>query len=172
MFLKHFRTRLRESKKKNVSNIQRKRIKHYNNLQCNLVKTNILDVTFDLKIGTYYSYRKHNTEILYKHKQSSHPPSIIKQIPSIINKRVTDLSCDSDHFNKAAPHCVKSVQIRSFFWSIFSCIRTEYGDLRNKSPYSVRIQENTDQKNLRIRTLFMQCLITIQLSKKVVSMKI
>ena len=23
-------------------------------------------------------------------------------------------------------HCVKSVQIRSFFWSVFSCIRTEY----------------------------------------------
>ena len=23
--------------------------------------------------------------------------------------------------------CVKSVQIRSFFWSVFSCIRTEYG---------------------------------------------
>ena len=26
-------------------------------------------------------------------------------------------------------HYVKSVQIRSFFWSIFSCIRTENGDL-------------------------------------------
>ena len=24
-------------------------------------------------------------------------------------------------------HCVKSVQIQSFFWSIFSCIRAEYG---------------------------------------------
>ena len=29
-------------------------------------------------------------------------------------------------------HCLKSVQIRSFFWSVFSCIRTEYGDLRSK----------------------------------------
>ena len=38
-------------------------------------------------------------------------------------------------------------KIRSFFWSIFSCIWTEYGDLVRKSPYSVRIQENTDQKN-------------------------
>ena len=35
----------------------------------------------------------------------------------------------------------KSVQIRSYFWSVFSCIRTEYGDLRCKSPYSSRIQE-------------------------------
>ena len=28
-------------------------------------------------------------------------------------------------------HCVKSVQIRSFFWSVFSCIRNKYGDLRH-----------------------------------------
>ena len=26
--------------------------------------------------------------------------------------------------------CVKSVQIPSYFWSVFSCIRTEYGNLR------------------------------------------
>ena len=32
-------------------------------------------------------------------------------------------------------HCVKSVQIRSFFWSVFYCIWTEYGDLRSKSEY-------------------------------------
>ena len=43
-------------------------------------------------------------------------------------------------------HCVRYVQIRSYFWSVFSCIRTEYGELRSISPYSVRIQESTDQK--------------------------
>ena len=53
--------------------------------------------------------------------------------------------------------CVKRVQIRSFFWSVFSCIRTEFGDLLRKSPYSVRIQENTDQKKLRIWKFFTQC---------------
>ena len=42
-------------------------------------------------------------------------------------------------------HCVKSVQIRSFFCSVLSCIRTEYEDVLRKSPYSVQIQENTDQ---------------------------
>ena len=51
---------------------------------------------------------------------------------------------------------MKSVQIRSFFWSVFSCIRTEYEDLRRKSRLSVRIQENMNQKKLRIWTLFMQ----------------
>ena len=55
-------------------------------------------------------------------------------------------------------HCVKRVQIRSFFWSVFSRTRTEYGDLLRKSRYSVRIREKTDQKKLCIWTLFAQCL--------------
>ena len=33
-------------------------------------------------------------------------------------------------------HCVKSVQIRSYSWSVFSCIRTAYGGL----PLNLRIQ--------------------------------
>ena len=45
------------------------------------------------------------------------------------------------------------VQIRCFFWSVFSGIWTEHGDLIHKSPYSVQIQENTDQKKLRIWSL-------------------
>ena len=50
---------------------------------------------------------------------------------------------------------------RCFFWSVFSCIRTEYGDvlsgpyipvfeLNTEMFFLVRIQENTDQKNFRI----------------------
>ena len=44
-------------------------------------------------------------------------------------------------------HCVKSVKIPSFFWSIFFCIWLEYEDLLRKSLYSVGIRENMDQKN-------------------------
>ena len=40
-----------------------------------------------------------------------------------------------------ALHCVKSVQIRSFFWSAFSCIRTEY---ENSSKYrKIRTRKNS-----------------------------
>ena len=53
-------------------------------------------------------------------------------------------------------HCVKSVQILSFLWTVLSRIWTEYGDLRSKYPYSVQMRENTDQKKLRIWVLFMQ----------------
>ena len=34
-----------------------------------------------------------------------------------------------------------------FFWSVFSHVRTEYGEILRISPYSVRMPENTDQKN-------------------------
>ena len=44
-------------------------------------------------------------------------------------------------------HTVQRVQIRSFFWSVFFSIRTEYGDLRSKSLYLVRIPKNEYQKN-------------------------
>ena len=48
-------------------------------------------------------------------------------------------------------HCVKSVQIRSFFWSVFSCILTEYGS--EKTPYldtfhGVKVHQN-DTKSKR-----------------------
>ena len=60
---------------------------------------------------------------------------------------------------------MKSVQIRSFFLHVFSCIQTEYGDLQSKSPYLVQIHENRDQKkfrteiyrvNLRIQSKYMK----------------
>ena len=47
----------------------------------------------------------------------------------------------------------KSVPLREkcpysdFFWSVFFCIRAEYGEIRSISPYSVRMQKNTDQTN-------------------------
>ena len=41
-------------------------------------------------------------------------------------------------------HSEKSIHIWSL--SLFSGIRTEYGALRNKSPYSIKTRENTDQK--------------------------
>ena len=34
-----------------------------------------------------------------------------------------------------------------FFWPVFSYTRTEYGEIRSISPYSVQMRENTDQKN-------------------------
>ena len=54
-------------------------------------------------------------------------------------------------------HCVKSVQIQSFFWFVFSRIRTEYGEIRSISIYSVRVRESTDQNLLLSSVIFYSC---------------
>ena len=35
----------------------------------------------------------------------------------------------------------------NLFWSTFSCIRTEYGEILSISPYSGQLRENADQNN-------------------------
>ena len=45
---------------------------------------------------------------------------------------------------------MKSLQIRSFFWSTFSGIRSQYGGLLSKSSYSFQTLENTDHKNSQL----------------------
>ena len=42
--------------------------------------------------------------------------------------------CHSSHIY----HCIKSVQIRSYFWSVFSCIRTEYRKTRTRNNFVFR----------------------------------
>ena len=41
-------------------------------------------------------------------------------------------------------HCAEYSEL---FWSVFSRIRAEYGEIRSISLYSVRMRENTDQNN-------------------------
>ena len=35
-------------------------------------------------------------------------------------------------------HCVKNVQIQSYFWSVFSCIWTEYRKIRTRNNSALR----------------------------------
>ena len=55
-----------------------------------------------------------------------------------------NLSCFLNCTNR---HCVKSVQMQSFFWSVFSRIRTEYGDLRRISPIHSKYGKKRTRKN-------------------------
>ena len=48
--------------------------------------------------------------------------------------------------SRETPSLRKNCPYSEFFCSAFSRIQTEYGDLRSKSPYSVRMRENLDQK--------------------------
>ncbi len=71
--------------------------------EANLHVVNFLDVTFDLNNGKFKPYRKPNDDPLYINRHSNHPPSIIKQLPTSINKRILDLSTDEQTFHESAP---------------------------------------------------------------------
>ncbi|KAK3740098.1 hypothetical protein QZH41_002818 [Actinostola sp. cb2023] len=61
---------------------------------------NFLDVTFNLTNGTYKPYMKPNNKLLYVHRQSNHPPTLLKNIPLNINKRLTNISSNQEVFNE------------------------------------------------------------------------
>ena len=71
-------------------------------IKCNLKSVDYLDVTFDLSNNTYRPFIKPNNKILYIHAESNHPPSVIKQIPKSISKRISNNSSSKEIFDNAA----------------------------------------------------------------------
>ena len=72
-------------------------------IECNKNVVDYLDVTFNLKDGTYKSYHKPDNKITYINVQSNHPPNIIKQLPKTIKQRLSNNSSNETIFNEATP---------------------------------------------------------------------
>ena len=72
-------------------------------IETNLSVTDFLDVTFDLPRNKFYPYRKMNDKPLYVNGNSNHPESITKQLPKMINRRISELSCCEADFITAKP---------------------------------------------------------------------
>ena len=89
------------TRKKIIKNFQEHGLKI--TADSNLVETNFLDVTLNLKSGKYWPFRKPNNSPLYVHTQSNQPPMIKKQLPSMLAKRLSNLSCNHKEFAKAIP---------------------------------------------------------------------
>ena len=62
-----------------------------------------LDVSFNLAGSSYHPFSKTNNEINYIHKQSNNPPSIIKQLPLSVERRLSKLSSNEKIFNDSIP---------------------------------------------------------------------
>ena len=60
------------------------------------------NVTLNLSDGSYKPFYKPNSEINYIHRESNHPPSIIKQLPLSVESRLSKLSSDKIIFIQAA----------------------------------------------------------------------
>ena len=71
-------------------------------IKCNLKIVDYLDVTLNLPDGSYKPFHKPNSEINYIHRESNHPPNIIKQLPFSVQSRLTKLSSDENVLTQAA----------------------------------------------------------------------
>ena len=72
-------------------------------IEVNLHTVNYLDITFDLQKDTYLHYRKPDNPPASINNCSNHPPTIIKQLPKSISKRLFDLSSNEEIFEKTTP---------------------------------------------------------------------
>ena len=74
--------------------------------ESNLKIVNYLDVTSNLKDGTFRPYHKSDVQIQYIHTESNHPPppNIIKHIPASIETRLSNLSSTETIFKESTAH--------------------------------------------------------------------
>ena len=72
-------------------------------IQCHLKILDYLDVTFNLTDSPHRPFNKTNKEINYIDKESNHPPSIIKQLPLSVERRLSKLSSNEKIFNDSIP---------------------------------------------------------------------
>ena len=78
-------------------------------IEANKKTVNFLDVTLDLPSGSYKPFMKPNNKVLYVHRQSNHPPALLKNIPDNINKRLTSISSSQKVFDDAIPPYQKAL---------------------------------------------------------------
>ena len=72
-------------------------------IDTNIIETYFFDVTFNLVNGKLFAYRRPNNKPLYINAKSNHPPNIINYLPDMISKRLPDLPCNEEEFQKARP---------------------------------------------------------------------
>ena len=72
-------------------------------IDANLKVVNVLDVTLDLNTGLFKPFMKSNDNPTYVHKHSNHPPSILKNIPEAVNRRLSRISANENVFKEAIP---------------------------------------------------------------------
>ena len=72
-------------------------------IETNLFERGFLNVTFNLATGNFFPLRKPNNKPLYINTRSNHPPKVLRDLPNMINKRLSDSSCNEEEYEKAKP---------------------------------------------------------------------
>ena len=122
-----------------------------------------LDVEFDLRNGQYRPFRKPNSVPLYINCSSNHPPSVLKQVPDSIARRLSDISSSEEVFKQAAPAYQTALRNSGFDknLSYSEHDRSQQKSQRNRRrkvlwynpPFSVNVKTNVGKKFLDLLRL-------------------
>lgn len=126
-------------------------------IQTNLKTVDFLDVTFNLRNGTYQPYSKPNSLPVYINVQSNHPPNIISRIPNMISDRINSISSDKHIFDRAAQFYNDALSASGYKEKIkFNDKHTKVSRSRSRKiiwfnpPYSLNVKTNVARKFLNI----------------------
>ena len=107
----------------------------------------------------YYPFKKLNDEPTFINTKSNHPPNIIKQIPASISRRISDLSCNKEVFERAKPYYDERLK-SSGYREELSYTKTEDRTNKRKNrkrkiiwfdpPFSKNVQTNIGKVFLRL----------------------
>ena len=118
-----------------------------------------LDVTFNLTNGRYYPFKKPNNTRTYINTKSDHPPTIIKNLPASIGRRISDLPQNEEIFSKAKPYYQEALKSSGYNEEILHTNeRKSTSRKRSRKrkikwfnpPYSKNVQTNVAKIFLRL----------------------
>ena len=111
--------------------------------------------------STYSPFRKPNDHPLYINTKSNHPPTITKHLPAAISRRVSEISCNKEVFEKAKLDYQQALRASGYTEDLTYTVTTENENVNKKKnrkrkiiwfnpPYSKSVQTNIGKTFLRL----------------------
>ena len=127
--------------------------------EANIKTVDFLDATFNLEEGTYSPFNKPNNTPEYVHRLSNHPPSVLKNIPEGVNRRLSSISSNEEIFNKATPIFQQALEKSGHSYKLkFNPPKQTKVPTRNRKrkiiwfnpPYSLAVKTNIGKEFLKL----------------------
>ena len=115
----------------------------------------------NLDTSTYRPYRRPDNMPVYINRKSNHPPTIIKEIPKAIAKRISDISSSEVVFNESIPIYSDALRKRGFHDNVTFIPKTTNTKTNKKKtrkrkviwlypPYCVSVKTNVGRIFLKL----------------------
>ena len=118
-------------------------------IEANKKIVNFLDITLNLTSGSYKPFMKPNNKILYIHRQSNQPPTLLKNIPA-------NISSSQKVFDKAIPPYQKVLDESGYNFKLMYNPRPKRNRIRQRKtmwynpPWNANVKTNLGRKFLNI----------------------